>query len=147
MFLYEEGFPIKSFAKGVGISASDWINLQPKMSLEDYTPIHFEWISTNARSELKVVGLPQEMEKFLKVGKIARFPKKDSATGNIQYLELYDKVIRNDEVKHHGKIIDQQDFMKALTYLSMAVTNPLKQDEILKKLQDENLALPAWAFT
>jgi len=38
MFLYEDGFPLKLFAKGLGISESDWINLQPQMTLDSFTP-------------------------------------------------------------------------------------------------------------
>jgi hypothetical protein len=144
MFLYEDGFPLKLFAKGLGISESDWINLQPQMTLDSFTPADFEWVRG---TELRTDGLPQEILKFLKVGKIARFPKRDSATGNLQYIELYDKVIRGDEGKEYEKEITPIDFTKALTYYEKAVKNPAFKNDRLIRIRNDGLKLPKWAFT
>jgi len=144
MFLYEDGFPLKLFAKGLGISESDWINLQPQMTLDSFTPADFEWVRG---TELRTDGLPQEILKFLKVGKIAKFPKRDSATGNLQYIELYDKVIRGDEGKEYEKEITPIHFNKALTYLAVALKNPAKKQSSINRLHNEGLKLPKWAFT
>jgi len=146
MFLYEEGFPLKLFVKGLGISESDWINLQPQMSLDSFTPADFSWESPQPFGGLVTDGLPQEILKFLKIGKIARFPKRDSATGNLQYIEFYDKVIRGDEAKEYEKDIEPLKFNKALTYLEKAIKNPAKKNEWFNRIKNENLKLPMWAF-
>jgi hypothetical protein len=146
MFLYEEGFPLKLFVKGLGISESDWINLQPQMSLDSFTPADFSWESPQSFSGLVTDGLPQEILKFLKIGKIAKFPKRDSATGNLQYIEFYDKVIRGDNPFKYEKDIDALKFNKALTYLEKAIKNPAKKNEWFNRMKNENLKLPMWAF-